>query len=105
MLKKENHPFSFVLLTGVPAVILVLLFFASFMIGTYPIPASTVWDVLRSSFMQVTPYWESAAEKVIFQVRIPRIRSARSAQSARKACAVPAITSTQKEKSVMKKEP
>lgn len=73
MLKKENRPFSFVLLTGVLAVILVLLFFASFMIGTYPIPASTVWDVLRSSFMQVTPYWESAAEKVIFQVRIPRI--------------------------------
>ncbi len=73
MSKKEHGSLSFLLSTGILTVFLVLLFFLSFMIGTYPINAGTVWDVLRSSFMNVTPYWESAAEKVIFQVRIPRI--------------------------------
>lgn len=54
-------------------ILLIGLFFASFLIGTYPIPVHTVWDVLRSCFMEVAPYWESSVEKVIFQVRIPRI--------------------------------
>ena len=73
MSKKEHGSLSFLLSTGILTAFLVLLFFLSFMIGTYPINAGTVWDVLRSSFMNVTPYWESAVEKVIFQVRIPRI--------------------------------
>ena len=73
MSKKEHGSLSFLLSTGILTVFLVLLFFLSFMIGMYPINAGTVWDVLRSSFMNVTPYWESAVEKVIFQVRIPRI--------------------------------
>lgn len=73
MSEKKHGRIPFLLLTGILAFILVILFFASFMIGTYPITAGTVWDVLRSSFMDVTPYWEAAAEKVIFQVRIPRI--------------------------------
>lgn len=50
-----------------------VLFFISFLIGTYPVSVGTVWDVLRSKVMNVTPYWESAVEKVIFQVRVPRI--------------------------------
>ena len=54
-------------------VILMILFFLSFLVGTYPISACTVWDVLRSRVMHVTVYWESAVEKVVFQVRIPRI--------------------------------
>ena len=52
---------------------LILLFFLSFLIGTYPIPLRTVWDVLRSQFVPVQTYWESAVTKTIFQVRIPRI--------------------------------
>lgn len=53
--------------------IMTVLFFASFLVGTYPVSAGTVWDVLRSRFMHVNAYWEVAVEKVIFQVRIPRI--------------------------------
>ena len=54
-------------------VVLIGLFFSSFLVGTYPIPVHTVWDVLRSRFMEVDAYWESAVEKIVFQVRIPRI--------------------------------
>lgn len=64
---------GFRLLMLILLALLLILFFASFLVGTYPIPVRTVWDVLRSKVMEVTPYWESAVEKVIFQVRIPRI--------------------------------
>ena len=53
--------------------VLIGLFFSSFLVGTYPIPVHTVWDVLRSRFMEIDAYWEAAVEKIVFQVRIPRI--------------------------------
>lgn len=53
--------------------LLVILFFVSFGIGSYPVSIKTVWDVLRSRVMTVAATWDSAVEKVIFQVRIPRI--------------------------------
>ncbi|MDO4555802.1 MAG: iron ABC transporter permease [Lachnospiraceae bacterium] len=54
-------------------VLLVVLFFLSFLIGSYSIEPQIVWDVIRSRFMNVPAYWESAIEKIILQVRIPRV--------------------------------
>ena len=54
-------------------VLLTFLFFASFLVGTYPISPRTVVDVLHAQFEEIHVYWEPAVEKVIFQVRIPRI--------------------------------
>lgn len=53
--------------------LLAALFFLSFLIGSYPLDAKTVWDILTASLRDLEPYWESAAWKVVFQVRIPRI--------------------------------
>lgn len=58
---------------GILLALLIALFFLSFLVGSYPLRVQTVWDILRSRFMTVAAYWESAAEKVVFQVRIPRI--------------------------------
>ncbi len=67
--RREQFTLLFIFLLG----ILTVLFFMSFLVGTYPVSVRTVWDVLRSRIMDVTPYWESAVEKVVFQVRVPRI--------------------------------
>lgn len=53
--------------------LLVILFFLSFLVGSYPVPIKTVWNVLRSRVMDIPVTWALAVEKVIFQVRIPRI--------------------------------
>ena len=53
--------------------LLAALFFLSFLIGSYPLGAKTVWDILTASLRGLEPYWETAAWKVVFQVRIPRI--------------------------------
>ena len=53
--------------------LLTALFFLSFLIGGYPLGAKAVWDILTASLRGLEPYWESAAWKVVFQVRIPRI--------------------------------
>ena len=64
---------KFRILVLVLIMLLTGLFFASFLVGTYSIPVGTVWDVLWSGITEFTPYWDPAVEKVIFQVRIPRI--------------------------------
>ena len=64
---------KYALTVAVLLILLVFLFFASFLVGTYPIPPKTVWDVLFEKISGTGIYWEPAVEKVIFQVRIPRI--------------------------------
>lgn len=73
--KKEHRGkrYGFWVLVTVLIGILTVLFFLSFLIGTYPVEVKTVWDVLWAPITHIQPYWESAVEKVIFQVRIPRI--------------------------------
>lgn len=51
-------------------------FFWSFFIGRYPLRVSEVWDILRSCFMDVTPYWDASMETVVVGVRLPRIMAA-----------------------------
>ena len=48
-------------------------FFASFLIGRFSISIETVWDIIRSKFVEVEPYWEETLETVVVQVRLPRI--------------------------------
>lgn len=45
--------------------LLAALFFLSFLIGSYPLDAKTVWDILTASLRDLEPYWESAAWKVV----------------------------------------
>ena len=73
MRKDKKWKMKFRILVLVLIMLLTGLFFASFLVGTYPIPVGTVWDVLWSGITEFTPYWDPAVEKVIFQVRIPRI--------------------------------
>lgn len=49
------------------------LFFASFLVGRYPIPPQTVTDIILSQFLPIPQYWDSTLETVVMQVRLPRI--------------------------------
>lgn len=69
----RNKQRAFGFAVAVLFTLLVALFFLSFLIGSYPLGAKTVWDILTASLRGLEPYWESAAWKVVFQVRIPRI--------------------------------
>ena len=52
---------------------LIALLFASFMIGTFPIMPKAVWDILLSKLIPREAYWEPVMERVVLQVRLPRI--------------------------------
>ncbi|MDR0840754.1 MAG: iron ABC transporter permease [Christensenellaceae bacterium] len=52
---------------------LIAAFFLSFLIGRYPIAPKTVTDIALSRLLHMEPYWESTLEKVVLQVRLPRI--------------------------------
>ena len=52
---------------------LIALFFASFMIGMFPIMPKAVWDIILSKFIPREAYWEPVMERVVLQVRLPRI--------------------------------
>ncbi|MDL2218671.1 iron ABC transporter permease [Christensenellaceae bacterium OttesenSCG-928-M15] len=55
------------------AAIIAILFFLSFMVGLYPIPPKTVFDIIRSRFMYVEPYFDETLVTVVLEVRLPRI--------------------------------
>lgn len=52
---------------------LVAAFFLSFLIGRYPIAPKTVVHIAFSRLLSIEPYWEATLEKVVMQVRLPRI--------------------------------
>lgn len=49
-----------------------IIFFASLLIGRYPVSLITVFQVLLSKIFPIEPTWVPTAETVIFQVRLPR---------------------------------
>ncbi|NMA69469.1 MAG: iron ABC transporter permease [Desulfitobacterium sp.] len=55
------------------AIALIILFFASFLIGRYPIAPAAVWDIICSHFINIPVYWDATMEQVVLQVRLPRI--------------------------------
>ncbi len=72
MLKNRNENY-FKLKMVVLGILMVVAFFISFLVGRYSISIRVVWDIIRSRFTQVTPYWEPVLETVVLQVRLPRI--------------------------------
>ncbi len=52
---------------------LILLFFASFLIGRYPIALKTTVDIILSSFTNIEQYWDQTLATVVLEVRLPRI--------------------------------
>lgn len=55
------------------AVILIILFFASFFIGRYPIKPLQLFGILGSKMFPIEPFWAANMENTVFNVRIPRI--------------------------------
>lgn len=56
--------------------ILVVLFFASFMLGRYPISPGLVVSILGSKFLPIPETWSDTMTTVVLQVRFPRIVAA-----------------------------
>ena len=52
---------------------LVAAFFLSFLVGRYPIDPKTVAQIASSRLFSIEPTWEITLEKVVLQVRLPRI--------------------------------
>ena len=55
------------------AIIFVICFFGSFLIGKYPIDPVTLVKVLLSRVLDIPQDWPSQAETVLFNVRMPRV--------------------------------
>lgn len=55
------------------AILFVVCFIGSFFLGRYPISPKLLFDVFVSKITGSEPYWNSAVEQVLFQVRFPRV--------------------------------
>ena len=55
------------------SLLLVAVFFISFMIGRYDISVKTVLDIFLSQIFSIQQYWESTLATVVLEVRFPRI--------------------------------
>jgi len=58
---------------GILLVLLVILFLFSFSVGRFRIPIKELIDILLSPILNTAPYWEDTLQRVIFDVRLPRI--------------------------------
>jgi iron complex transport system permease protein len=59
-------------LTGL-ALILAAAVILSFFLGRYPVSPSELWGIIASKVFPIEPYWTDLMEKVVFNVRLPRI--------------------------------
>lgn len=57
-------------------VVLIVIFFLSFLVGRYKVEPKVVLDIILSKFIYIEPYWEETLETVVFDVRLPRILGA-----------------------------
>ncbi|WP_211289877.1 putative ABC transporter permease protein [Sporomusa silvacetica DSM 10669] len=57
-------------------VLLVAVFFVSFVIGSYPISIETVFAIIAGKFISLPHYWTNDMETVVFKIRLPRIIAA-----------------------------
>ena len=57
-------------------IVLVFAFFASFLIGRYPISPDMVLAILCSKVIPVSQAWNDTMETVVFKIRLPRIAAA-----------------------------
>ena len=73
-LLKRNRYYWFKLFALI--VITVTGFFWSFFIGRYPLTVREVWDILCSAFTNVQKYWDDNMQRVVLNVRFPRIMAA-----------------------------
>lgn len=56
--------------------VFVLVFFASFLLGRYPVGPVTLIKLLVSRVADIAPTWEPGAEAAVFQNRLPRVAAA-----------------------------
>jgi len=57
-------------------VLLVAVFFVSFVVGSYPISIETVLAIIAGKFISLPHYWTNDMETVVFKIRLPRIIAA-----------------------------
>lgn len=57
-------------------ILLVGVFFVSFVIGNYYIPIDTVLAIFLAKIIQIPHYWTKDVEIVVFQIRLPRVLAA-----------------------------
>jgi len=73
---KKQKKMSFVALIITLSCILTLLFLVSLVSGRFNLSIREVLQILFSRVIPVVPTWETVAETVIFQIRLPRIIAA-----------------------------
>ena len=62
-----------ILLLGI---LFVVCFLGSFLLGRYAVSPKELGGILLSRLVSIEPFWSSAAERVVFNIRLPRVLSA-----------------------------
>ena len=62
-----------ILLLGI---LFVVCFLGSFLLGRYAVSPKELGGILLSRLISIEPFWSSAAERVVFNIRLPRVLSA-----------------------------
>jgi iron complex transport system permease protein len=74
--KKHTHSIRTLPVVSVIALVLVVVFFLSFIIGRYQIPAFQGLEVLLSQVLPIEQTWPDIYNTVMLQIRLPRILAA-----------------------------
>ncbi|MBR0455508.1 MAG: iron ABC transporter permease [Firmicutes bacterium] len=76
-MKNSDKPKSkFRMKTIILVIVFVVVFFGSFMLGKYPIMPDELIKILLSRVFDIQQTWSGAAEKVVFEIRLPRVLAA-----------------------------
>ncbi|TWH46496.1 iron ABC transporter permease [Sporomusa sp. KB1] len=76
MLKGVSLPGGTAITLLLLLVLLVAVFFVSFVVGSYPISIETVLAIIAGKFISLPHYWTNDMETVVFKIRLPRIIAA-----------------------------
>ncbi len=76
MLKTEGSTDPAIVKLLLLPVVLIVVFFLSFIIGSYPIPIDTVLTIFFAKIIELPQFWPNEMETIIFKIRLPRILAA-----------------------------
>jgi len=70
---QRKHRMSGVAALALMGILLIVCIILSFIIGRYPVPIRALLGIISSKICNITPYWSTAQETAVLNIRLPRV--------------------------------
>lgn len=71
--QQRKHRMSGVAALALMGILLIVCIILSFIIGRYPVPIRALLGIISSKICNITPYWSTAQETAVLNIRLPRV--------------------------------